>query len=472
MIFCNKCGKENSDSSKFCTGCGNKIFTPVQHVAQPGNTPAQVNAANDFLCTQCGKQNKEHARFCVGCGNKLEASVPQVQQQEPVNNDFLCTQCGKQNRESDKFCLVCGNKLGPSLLQDTTESNDTATQEPLHTGADKVQPEDPPAAVDIPVIAKEEGIIIPSELKSPVYGEAVVAEDTFKQTETDFLPYVPLEEEKPVFSDEPLADPLPLQEEIPPVAVVEKKPGEQEAPDKAYQPNYGSAYSDSGTMASGKEIEKEEIRKPVYTSYGKETLPEEDEEEIPDIIPLRGNNYAGKKRRKVFIVTTGILLLAGLCVAAFYIFDMGTDSSTSNMHDAFDHISTAPVQKKDSVIPSNLDNIAKMNDSARITNPKTDTTSTVVTTKPDNFRYLSVGQIKNDLMSRQLCDGLVYTGQGQSLSVTGFFPDTGFQKNLADNGSVTVNVNFRDLTENKSCTVEVFYRKNGNKFSFENYAEK
>lgn len=75
-------------------------------------------------------------------------------------------------------------------------------------------------------------------------------------------------------------------------------------------------------------------------------------------------------------------------------------------------------------------------------------------------------------MSRQLCDGLVYTGQGQSLSVTGFFPDTGFQKNLADNGSVTVNVNFRDLTENKSCTVEVFYRKNGNKFSFENYAEK
>ena len=32
MVFCNKCGKENQDFTKFCTGCGNNILTAAQPV--------------------------------------------------------------------------------------------------------------------------------------------------------------------------------------------------------------------------------------------------------------------------------------------------------------------------------------------------------------------------------------------------------------------------------------------------------
>lgn len=52
MIKCNKCGKELSDNSLFCTECGSEV--------EPQN-----------LCPSCGKDNTLNSKFCVECGTQL-----------------------------------------------------------------------------------------------------------------------------------------------------------------------------------------------------------------------------------------------------------------------------------------------------------------------------------------------------------------------------------------------------------------
>lgn len=135
MVFCNKCGKENNDSTKFCTGCGNNLLTSIQPVHQHENMPLKEMASNGFLCPQCGKQNKENAKFCIVCGNSLTLSVPPVLLQVDIpiteisSNELLCTKCGKQNKESAKFCIVCGNRLSPSLQESMQQQTNIGIQE-------------------------------------------------------------------------------------------------------------------------------------------------------------------------------------------------------------------------------------------------------------------------------------------------------------------------------------------------------
>jgi len=127
MIFCNKCGKENQDFTKFCTGCGNNILTAIS------TSPAkdeQINPvindmiSNELICSQCGKQNKQNTKFCISCGNGLTI-LPQQKEINSISEtsikENLCSKCGKQNKESTKFCIVCGNNL--SLFKEGFQAN-------------------------------------------------------------------------------------------------------------------------------------------------------------------------------------------------------------------------------------------------------------------------------------------------------------------------------------------------------------
>lgn len=91
---------------------------------------------------------------------------------------------------------------------------------------------------------------------------------------------------------------------------------------------------------------------------------------------------------------------------------------------------------------------------------------------PNDFIYLTVGQIKRDLINKPLCEGLTYTGEDQKLIVIGGLPDNIYQRKLDLLGSVTIRILFKEEIENKSCTLEVFYKKREKKFDLITYAEK
>ncbi|MBP2046533.1 zinc ribbon domain-containing protein [Methanobacterium aggregans] len=53
-----------------------------------------------IICPKCGNYNSESAKFCTGCGSTL------------VKNDHLyCSECGAINSLNAKFCQECGKEL-------------------------------------------------------------------------------------------------------------------------------------------------------------------------------------------------------------------------------------------------------------------------------------------------------------------------------------------------------------------------
>jgi hypothetical protein len=51
-------------------------------------------------CPTCGKNNSLSAKFCSGCGGTLME-----------DNTVYCPECGGINQRSAKFCQECGKKL-------------------------------------------------------------------------------------------------------------------------------------------------------------------------------------------------------------------------------------------------------------------------------------------------------------------------------------------------------------------------
>ena len=68
--------------------------TPVVEAAPAGN-----------VCSACGALNSEGTKFCFECGNKLEAPVA-----APANP--ICPNCGNPIAEGLRFCGECGTKIG------------------------------------------------------------------------------------------------------------------------------------------------------------------------------------------------------------------------------------------------------------------------------------------------------------------------------------------------------------------------
>jgi len=76
---CPKCGQQNSQSAKFCSGCGEKLLVAVQ-------------------CPKCQSPNPAGVKFCSNCGAQLSATAK-------------CPTCGKEQPAGTKFCQECGTKM-------------------------------------------------------------------------------------------------------------------------------------------------------------------------------------------------------------------------------------------------------------------------------------------------------------------------------------------------------------------------
>lgn len=76
---CRKCGAENAENARFCSGCGEKI------------------ALTQVKCHSCGESVDEGMRFCSMCGASMA----------PV----ICPGCKKECDPGTRFCPMCGTKF-------------------------------------------------------------------------------------------------------------------------------------------------------------------------------------------------------------------------------------------------------------------------------------------------------------------------------------------------------------------------
>ena len=67
-------------------------FEPIK------NSPKTITKNN--VCPQCGKNNSELTKFCKGCGSNL-IDYPGI----------FCPECGERNLLNAKFCQECGKEL-------------------------------------------------------------------------------------------------------------------------------------------------------------------------------------------------------------------------------------------------------------------------------------------------------------------------------------------------------------------------
>ncbi len=422
MILCNNCGKENKDSSKFCTGCGNNMLTSIQSVSDSENISLVEKESNQLLCIKCGCQNKINAKFCVKCGSNIASSMQPVKQQQNTSiseitiNEFICNQCGKENKENAKFCVACGNKLG--ILKQTLEQNTNSAIESVSINNNNdIQQE---VSIDEKYINEHED--------APIEIQEIVQEDL---SENNFHT---LQIDKSSYHDE-----------------------------------YASEET-SGDQNSNAKIDITANR-PAQNGNAKEYV-DQTSESIP-VIEEYYYPFLEKKRKKPIFWVIGILVLVGLGIATFYLVGSSSnkigDKSALDVHDTIKHSPNLIKQEVDSKTDTNSKNFKKKSshDKLYVT---ADTSSLAKKSEQDDFKYLSINQIKNDLFNMQLCGGMTY--RDQKVTIVGFFPDKSFQKTIIDNEQVTITVNVKDLSGNQSCTVEVFYKKSGNKFRFENYAEK
>ena len=73
-MICNKCGTENSETSKFCGACGYRLDGKI-------------------LCNKCGTYNDKDNVYCCECGNRIDGKT-------------ICKNCGAVYE--GKFCTACG----------------------------------------------------------------------------------------------------------------------------------------------------------------------------------------------------------------------------------------------------------------------------------------------------------------------------------------------------------------------------
>jgi membrane protease subunit (stomatin/prohibitin family) len=97
-----------------------------QQGTAPGGAPAQTAAAPMIICPKCGVQNPQTSKFCSGCGGKLGVQTipcPNCKAQVPEGTKFCpecgkpvaatkkCANCGADAPATSKFCPSCGKTL-------------------------------------------------------------------------------------------------------------------------------------------------------------------------------------------------------------------------------------------------------------------------------------------------------------------------------------------------------------------------
>lgn len=71
----------------------------------PAASAVATAPVGGIVCPSCGTTNSEGTKFCQNCGNKLEIPAPT----EPGKR--FCSACGTEVAPGVKFCPQCGQKM-------------------------------------------------------------------------------------------------------------------------------------------------------------------------------------------------------------------------------------------------------------------------------------------------------------------------------------------------------------------------
>lgn len=87
-------------------------------------------------CPECGKDISDKSEVCIGCGFPLAQHIKE--QSEKKKNDeiemskFKCKKCFKQNDVGTDYCVYCGYRLTPIERNSTRKAqSDCHTQTPI-----------------------------------------------------------------------------------------------------------------------------------------------------------------------------------------------------------------------------------------------------------------------------------------------------------------------------------------------------
>lgn len=114
-IECPKCGKEVSESSRFCNNCGHAFLAADDVVELGRESNEQVSTITDkktkgrrkkeLHCTNCGAPLNNFKR-CDNCGIKAYNKAWKY-----------CRYCGKETASSSNKCQFCGKKRKSSVIE-------------------------------------------------------------------------------------------------------------------------------------------------------------------------------------------------------------------------------------------------------------------------------------------------------------------------------------------------------------------
>lgn len=107
-MFCNNCGKEISQNSKFCNHCGNKIILKKNSQSSEIVEQVHVESVEDYVwtCDYCDKEfdskfeSDKHEEICEKNPNNIKDE-----------SKIACAKCGSENKDEAKFCKKCGNEM-------------------------------------------------------------------------------------------------------------------------------------------------------------------------------------------------------------------------------------------------------------------------------------------------------------------------------------------------------------------------
>lgn len=408
MVFCKKCGKENKDFSKFCTGCGNDMSTSTQ-IPQQNNLSSKEMADNQVLCTQCGNQNKESAKFCIKCGSSLALSGKPVAM--PVSS---------VNNENEIYTKLPVVEPDVPIIDNSTTGEVAATISAQQNKTD----------------VNDVGII-----------NTTVAENISIETTNNQV-------------IEPIIEEMPVEQILP-------------------------GMKDEQNETTGNEHEIDLIAN------------------TPKLIEEEHLEYPQKKSKKTVFWLICILVVVGLGI--FFIFgnpfNTNINANKLSVKDTSDQGSTIPIKVNDSFIKSNIirDTNAKnmnepikqdsttkkeadsvLNATNNTVNKNIDSTKMHLNVqsaqmgKPTTtFYHLNKYQIKTDLQGLELCEEITFRlDQDMTMTILKGLRDEESQTKLDLYTEMKVTVFVVDKTKNKSCTVELVYQKDRNKFTLTNHAEK
>lgn len=70
-------------------------------------------------CPECGKEISDKSDLCIGCGYPISREIESVEEAEMAERceKLLCRSCGSENEAGEDYCAVCGMRITPYVTQ-------------------------------------------------------------------------------------------------------------------------------------------------------------------------------------------------------------------------------------------------------------------------------------------------------------------------------------------------------------------